>query len=84
MALKFAKIRHKRQNVDRIQEDICYQLFFDPESEQLRELTQQEEISAKFFLNKATNLRKLDKKSDIIPYKSRHVEDDNESRSDSH
>lgn len=75
MALKFAKIRHKKQGHDRIQEDICYQVYFDPETELLRELTQDEEISAKFYLGLATNLRKADRKTDIIPYKSRRVEE---------
>ena len=73
MALKFAKIRHKKQGQDRIQEDVRYQLFFDPKTEILRETTQDEEVSAKFYLNKATNARKLDRKTDILPYESRHV-----------
>jgi hypothetical protein len=73
MAFKFAKIRHKKQGEDRIQEDVRYQLRFDPKNETLREVTQDEEISAKFFLNKATNARKLDRKTDILPYESRHV-----------
>ncbi len=74
MALKFAKIRHKLQGKDRIQEDVCYQLFFDPQTERLRELTQDEETSAKYFLSQATNLRKQDRKTDLVPYQSRHVE----------
>lgn len=74
MALKFAKIRHKKQGSDRIQEDVCYQLFFDPETERLREMTQDEEVSAKYFVSQATSLRKLDKKTDIVPYTSLKVE----------
>lgn len=76
MAFKFAKIRHKKQGQDRIQEDTCYQLFFDPKTERLRELTQDEEISAKYFVGIATNMRKLDKKTDIVPYNSRRVGED--------
>lgn len=76
MAFKFAKIRHKRQGQDRIQEDVCYQLYFDPQTELLRELTQDEETAAKFYLSQATNLRKLDRKSDIVPYQSRRVGED--------
>lgn len=73
MAFKFAKIRHKKQNTDTIKEDICYQVFFDPETERLREMTQEEEIAAKFFVGVATNLRKADKKTDIVPYQSRRT-----------
>ncbi len=73
MAFKFAKIRHKKQGQDKIQEDTCYQLYFDPNTELLREMTQEEEISSKFYLGIATNLRKLDKKTDIIPYESRRT-----------
>lgn len=75
MALKFAKIRHKKQGHDRIQEDICYQVFFDPNTERLRELTQDEETSAKFYLNQATNARKADRKTDLVPYQSRRIEE---------
>jgi len=75
MAFKFAKIRHKKQGLDRIQEDVCYQLFFDPQTELLRELTHDEEVAAKFFLNKATNARKLDRKTDIVTYESRRAND---------
>lgn len=82
MAFKFAKIRHKKQGKDRIQEDTCYQLFFDPQTELLRELTQDEETAAKFFLNLATNARKSDRKTDLVKYESRRVED--EARTDSH
>ena len=86
MALKFAKIRHKKQGQDRIQEDVRYQLFFDPKTEILRETTQDEEVSAKFYLNKATNARKLDRKTDILPYESRHVfqEGSDETKSNHH
>jgi KaiC/GvpD/RAD55 family RecA-like ATPase len=84
MAFKFAKIRHKKQGKDRIQEDTCYQLFFDPLTERLRELTEDEEKSAKFFMNQAITARKRDRKTDVIPYESRHVESKDESRTDSH
>lgn len=82
MAFKFAKIRHKKQNQDNIKEDVCYQLYFDPTTELLRELTQDEETAAKFYLNVATNARKLDRKTDLVPYKSRRV-GDNDTRVDS-
>lgn len=74
MAFKFAKIRHKKQGKDRIQEDVCYQLYFDPDTELLRELTQSEETAARHYLSVATNLRKADRKTDVIPYQSRRVD----------
>lgn len=75
MAIKFAKIRHKKQGQDRIQEDVRYQFYFDPNTERLRELTQDEETSAKYWLGVATNMRKLDKKTDLVPYESRRVDE---------
>lgn len=74
MAFKFAKIRHKKQGQDKIQEDTCYQLYFNSETELLRELTQEEETAAKFYLSQAIFARKLDRKTDITPYQSRRVE----------
>jgi hypothetical protein len=69
-AFKFCKIRNKKAKKDIIQEDVPYYLYFDSESETLRDLTQNEEASFKFFLSKATNLRKLDRKTDLVEYKS--------------
>jgi len=69
-AYKFCKIRHKKKGKDIIEEDVCYRLFFDSTSEHLRELTQEEEVSFDFFNSKATNKRKQDRKTDIVPYKS--------------
>jgi hypothetical protein len=82
MAFKFAKIRHKKQGKDNIQEDVCYQLYFDPTTERLRELTQDEENAAKFFANHAILARKRDRKTDVIPYESRKVM--HETKSESH
>lgn len=69
-AFKFCKIRHKKQNVDTISEDVCYKLHFDPVKGHLRELTEKEEKSFTFFLNKATNKRKQDRKTDLVQYSS--------------
>ncbi len=69
-AYKFCKIRHKNVDEDDIQEDVCYRLFFESKTETFRELTQQEEKSFDFFNNKATNSRKKDRKTDLVPYKS--------------
>ena len=69
-AFKFGKIRHKNAKIDSIQEDVCYYLLFDPMNESFRELTQKEDESFKYWNKNATNLRKLDRKTDLVPYKS--------------
>lgn len=69
-AFKFCKIRHKKKGVDKIQEDVCYRLVFDPTTERMKETTQEDEEAFKFWLSSATNKRKLDRKTDIIPYQS--------------
>lgn len=70
MAFKFCKIRHKNQIKDIIKEDVCYTLMFDPETELVRPLTQTEEKSFEYFLIQATNRRKQDRKTEVVPYKS--------------
>lgn len=70
MAFKFCKIRHKKQKLDEILEDVPYRLYFDSNTEQVRELTQDEEISFDFFVGKATNKRKQDRKTDLVEYVS--------------
>jgi hypothetical protein len=77
MAFKYCKIRHKKQGKDKIQEDVCYSLFFNPETEQLRELTENEEKSMVFFQNKCVNKRKQDRKTEVIPYESRRPGNEN-------
>jgi hypothetical protein len=67
-AYKFGKIRHKKQGHDKIQEDTCYALFYDPETQRMRDLTQDEEKSVAFFTNRATSLRKEDKKTALVTY----------------
>ena len=69
-SFKFCKIRHKKQGLDSIQEDARYNLYFDSKHEKLREMTQDEEISFKFFNNEATNKRKEDRKTDVLSYNS--------------
>lgn len=69
-AFKFCKIRHKRMGADTICEDVCYSLFFEPKTEHLRELTQDDEKALSFFNPKATNLRKKDRKTDLVSYTS--------------
>ncbi len=74
-AFKFCKIRHKRQGIDALLEDVCYTLMFDPIKECLQEMTQNSEKSFSFWLNKAINKRKLDRKTDAIAYQSRRTLD---------
>ncbi len=68
-AFKMCKIRHKQQGVDEIKEDVRYTLFFDPKTGHLRELTQADGDFS-FWNSKATNARKGDRKTDILPYTS--------------
>ncbi len=70
MSFKFCKIRHKKMGVDLIKEDTCYNLFFDPTNESLRELTQDEEQSFDFWAKQALNKRKKDRKTDLVAYES--------------
>jgi hypothetical protein len=69
-AFKFCKIRHKKAKKDVIREDICYNLFFDSNTEVLRPMTQDEITSFNYFLPKATNKRKADRKTDLVQYQS--------------
>jgi hypothetical protein len=69
-AFKFCKIRHKTHGVDVIQEDVPYTMYFDPKNERLRYFTQDEEKSLKYFNNQATNIRKNDRKTDLVIYTS--------------
>lgn len=77
-AFKFCKIRHKKARQDVIQEDVPYYMYFDSESEQMRDLTQDEITAFNFFLPKAANKRKSSKENgDVayraVPYKSETV-----------
>lgn len=69
-AFKFCKIRHKKQHLDEIKEDVCYKLMFDSKTEYLRPMTQNEDTAFTFFLNQATNKRKQDRKTDLVSYVS--------------
>lgn len=71
MAFKFCKIRHKNQQIDKIQEDVPYIMYFDPKTERLRELTENEQKSVVFFNNKSVNKRKQSKTEDMLTYNSR-------------
>jgi hypothetical protein len=84
-AFKYCKIRHKKANQDIIQEDVPYYLSFDPITEQLRDMTQAEKVSFSFFVTKATNKRKSDRKTDVLTYQSvPYKNEKNEFRTDNH
>lgn len=68
-AYKFAKVRFKSKR-DSIIEDQCYRLLFNQDTETLRPMTEGEELSFNFFANQALALRKKDRKTDLIEYKS--------------
>lgn len=70
MAFKFCKIRHKNQGEDVIMEDKPYMLYFDPKTQLLREITQEEEKSFRYHLTQATNKRKTDRKTELVEYTS--------------
>lgn len=83
-AFKFCKIRHKKARQDIIQEDVPYFLFFDSETEQLRDMTESEKVSFNFFLPKSTNKRKADRKTELVEYKSVPYKETNETRTNRH
>lgn len=67
-AFKFCKIRHKKIRQDVIQEDVPYYMYFDSETEQMTDMTQDQQTSFSFFLAKATNKRKMDRKTELVQY----------------
>jgi hypothetical protein len=69
-AFKFCKIRHKKGKLDVIQEDVPYYMYFDSQTERMWDLTQDQKTAFDFFLVKATNKRRADKKSDVLQYQS--------------
>jgi KaiC/GvpD/RAD55 family RecA-like ATPase len=69
-AFKFCKIRHKKARKDKIQEDVPYYLYFDSDKELMRELTQKENDAFMYYLSVCTNLRKADRKTDLVQYQT--------------
>jgi len=69
-AFKFCKIRHKKAKRDIIQEDVPYYVHFDSETEQMKDMTQDLIQSFKYYLPKATNKRKEDRKTQLLSYQS--------------
>lgn len=70
MAFKFCKIRHKKQGKDVIMEDVPYSVHFDPESQLVRPITQDEEKAIPYWIGQATSKRKADRKSELVEYTS--------------
>lgn len=82
-AYKFCKIRHKKSG-DKIQEDTPYMLYFDPDSGHLSEMTQDQETSFDFFNKKALNIRKRDRKTDLVTYTSIKFTQEPNGKADNH
>lgn len=61
---KYCKIRHKDVRKDEMKEDVRYALMFDPTTERLRKLTDDEKSAYSFLNTRAVNARKMDKKTD--------------------
>lgn len=69
-AFKYCKIRKKNTVLDKLKEGTRYLLMFDVETECYRYLTQLEMKSFVYFNSQAVNLRKQDRKTDVMEYKS--------------
>jgi hypothetical protein len=69
-AFKFCKIRHKKAKVDIIKEDVPYYLYFDSTTEQMKDMTQDQETAFAWFLKQATKKRQADKRSELVTYQS--------------
>jgi hypothetical protein len=61
---KYCKIRHKNVKKDKIKEDVRYALMFDPDTERMRQLDEDEMIAYDFYSKRATSLRKKDKRTE--------------------
>lgn len=82
-AFKFCKIRHKKKQ-DLIQEDTPYYLAFDSDTEQMQDMTQDQITSFNYFLPKATNKRKSDRKTELVTYQSVPKGNDETAKVNSH
>ncbi len=77
-AFKFCKIRHKNAKRDIIKEDTPYYIAFDPQTELMQDMTQDQIISFDYFVKQAINKRKADRKSELVPYQSVPYKDTND------
>lgn len=62
---KYCKIRHKNVLTDRLKEDVRYGLKFDPATERLRKMTEEETIAFNYWAPRANGLRNKDKKREV-------------------
>jgi hypothetical protein len=83
-AFKFCKIRHKKTKRDLIQEDVPYYLSFDSDTETMNDMSGDQIISFNYFLPKATNKRKADRKSEILTYTSVGYKEEDGTKTNSH
>ena len=67
-AFKYCKIRHKKARRDIIKEDIPYFFSFDSETELMRDMNEEEKVAFNYWIAKATNKRKQDRKTELIAY----------------
>lgn len=70
ISYKFCKIRHKKQGVDVIKEDVPYTVHFDPNTQLIQPLTESQEKSMSYWVSQATTKRNQDKKTGVVTYKS--------------
>lgn len=61
-AFKYCKIRHKNVRTDKTREDVVHALMFDPNTEQLTEMTEEDEASYAHWNTLASKLRNKDRK----------------------
>lgn len=74
-ALKFCKIRGKKKHLDKIQEDVCYKMYFNPQNGSLSQMTQDQEKAFDFFLKQANNKIKNAKKAELVTYTTIKLEE---------
>lgn len=77
-AFKFCKIRHKKAKLDVIKEDTLYYLAFDPDTERMEDMTQDQKTSFDYFYKQSVNKRKADRKTELVPYQSVPYKDKSE------
>lgn len=67
-AFKYCKIRDKNVKLDKLLEDQKQLLIYDVDTEHYRLLTETERQQIPFWVTQATNLRKADRKTDVVEY----------------
>jgi hypothetical protein len=70
LTYKFCKIRHKKQNVDILKEDKPYSVLYDPETQLIKEISQDIDKSIPYWNGIVANKRKADRKTEVQTYTS--------------